>query len=107
MAETFPDTMFLVEIRLGRTKWRIKKITAAIVRLFGIQEFVEKHPHITLFGPCTIKNGISVQDLKKAVEEAARPFGSIPFLIHGYDINQGLNGAVIAYRVIPTHQLAD
>ena len=107
MAETFPDTMFLVEIRLGRTKWRIKKITAAIVRLFGIQEFVEKHPHITLFGPCTIKNGVSVQDLKKAIEDAARPFGSIPFLIHGYDMNHGLNGSVIAYRVIPTHQLAD
>jgi len=107
MAQLIPDTMFLVEIRLGRTKWRIKKITAAIVRLSGIQEFVEKHPHITLFGPFTIKNGIVIQDVKNAVEDAARPFGSIPFLIHGYDINQGLNGAVIAYRVIPSHQLAD
>jgi calcineurin-like phosphoesterase family protein/2'-5' RNA ligase len=107
MADTFPDTMFLVEIRLGRTKWRIKQITAAIVSIFRIQESVEKHPHITLFGPFSIKNGVSVQDLKKTVEGAARPFGSIPFLIHGYDTNQGLNGAVIAYRVIPTHGLAD
>jgi calcineurin-like phosphoesterase family protein/2'-5' RNA ligase len=107
MADTFPDTMFLVEIRLGRTKWRIKKITAAIVSMFRIQESVEKHPHITLFGPFSIKDGVSVQDVQKAVEGAARPFGSVPFLIHGYDTNQGLNGAVIAYRVIPTHRLAD
>jgi calcineurin-like phosphoesterase family protein len=105
MAETFPENMFLVEIRLGRTKWRIKKITAAIVRLFQIEEFVEEHPHITLFGPFTIKNGISDQHLKKAVEDAARQFCAIPFLINGYDMNQGLNGAVIAYRVIPTRPL--
>jgi len=105
MTETFPENMFLVEIRLGRTKWRIKKTTAAIVHMFRIEEFVENHPHITLFGPFTIKNGILVRHLLKAVEDAAEPCGAIPFLIHGYDMNQGLNGAVIAYRVIPSRAL--
>jgi calcineurin-like phosphoesterase family protein len=42
-----------------------------------------------------------------AVESAAKGFGAIPFLLHGYDTNQGLNGAVIAYKVIPSHLLAD
>ncbi len=107
MADTFPEDMFLVEIRLGRTKWRIKKTTAEIVRMFQIEEFVEQHPHITLFGPFTIKNGVSTQHLLKSVKDAAHPFGAIPFLLYGYDMNQGLNGSVIAYRVIPTHQLVD
>jgi calcineurin-like phosphoesterase family protein len=99
--------MFLLEIRLGRTKWRIKQTTAGIVRTFHIEEFAEKHPHLTLFGPFTIKDEVSVQDLLRAVESAAKPFGAIPFLIDGYDTNQGLNGAVIAYKVIPTPPLAD
>jgi len=107
MEVTFPENMFLIEIRLGRTKWRIKQITVRIVKSFQIEEFAEKHPHITLFGPFTVKKGVSVQDLLRAVESAAKAFGAIPFLIHGYDTNQGLNGAVIAYKVIPTHLLAD
>jgi calcineurin-like phosphoesterase family protein len=107
MADTFPENLFLVEIRLGRTKWRIKKTTATIVRMFSIEEFAEKHPHITLFGPFTVKNGVSTRQILKAIEVAAQPFGAIPFLIHGYDTNQGLNGAVIAYRVVPSHQLVD
>jgi calcineurin-like phosphoesterase family protein len=105
MTETFPENMFLVEIRLGRTKWRIKKTTVVIARMFRIEEFAEKHPHITLFGPFTIKNGILIRHLLKAVEDAAGPCGAIPFLIQGYDINQGLNGAVIAYHVIPSRAL--
>ena len=107
MEVTFPENMFLIEIRLGRTKWRIKQTTARISKTFQIEEFAEKHPHITLFGPFTVKKGVSVQDLLTAVESAAKAFGAIPFLIHGYDTNQGLNGAVIAYKVIPTYLLAD
>jgi calcineurin-like phosphoesterase family protein len=107
MEITFPENMFLIEIRLGRTKWRIKQTTARIVKNFRIEEFAEKHPHITLFGPFTVKEGVSVRDLLNAVESAAKDFGAIPFLIHGYDANQGLNGAVIAYKVIPTLLLAD
>jgi calcineurin-like phosphoesterase family protein len=107
MEVTFPENMFLIEIRLGRTKWRIKQTTARITKTFRIEEFAEKHPHITLFGPFTVKEGVSVRDLLNAVESAAKDFGAIPFLIHGYDANQGLNGAVIAYKVIPTLLLAD
>ncbi|WAC04005.1 MAG: 2'-5' RNA ligase family protein [Methanoregula sp.] len=107
MGITFPDNMFLIEIRLGRTKWRVKRITAKIIRKFSIEEFAEKHPHITLFGPFTLKDRFSVQDLLGAVESAAKPFGAIPFLVHGYDTNQGLNGAVIAYKVTPTPPLED
>jgi calcineurin-like phosphoesterase family protein len=101
------DDTFLIEIRLGRTKWRIKRITEEIARIFSLADFSEKHPHVTLFGPFSLKTGITVPQLLNTVEEAARPFSPAPFLIDGYDMNQGLNGAVIAFKVIPTDALAD
>lgn len=107
MAEIPFQNTFLIEIRLARTKWRIKRTTERITSLFPITEFAERHPHVTLFGPFSLKNGISVPLLFKAVEAAAGHFSSIPFLIDGYDMNQGLNGAVIAYRVLPSDLLID
>jgi calcineurin-like phosphoesterase family protein len=107
MAETLLDNMFLIEIRLGRTKWRIKRTTEEIARVFSLGGYTEKHPHVTLFGPFSLMKGITVPHLLKSVEIAAKPFASVPFLLDGYDMNQGLNGAVIAYRVIPTDSLSD
>ncbi|MCX6682190.1 MAG: 2'-5' RNA ligase family protein [Methanoregula sp.] len=107
MVTTMLEDMFLIEIRLGRTKWRIKKTTAEIGRIFNITDFCEKHPHITLFGPFFLKKGTSVAQLQKAIEEAAKSFEAIPFLMHGFEMNQGLSGAVIAYRIIPTDPLVE
>jgi len=71
MAETPSDNIFLIEIRLGKTKWRIKRTTEKIARFFSIGEFSEKHPHVTLFGPFSLQKGITVPHLLKTVEEAA------------------------------------
>ena len=107
MAEIVLENIFLVEIRLGRTKWRIKETTAEIGRIFHIGEFCEKHPHITLFGPFSLKKGASVAQLQNVIGDVAQSFGAIPFLVHGFEMNQGLNGAVIAYRIITTDPLVE
>ncbi len=107
MAETPSENSFLIEIRLFRTKWRIKRTTEQVARLFSITDCMEKHPHVTLFGPFSLRGGIPVSRLLKAVEAAAESFSAVPFLIDGYDMNQGLNGAVIAYRVVPDGSLTD
>jgi len=107
MAETLVHNIFLIEIRLARTKWRVKRTTEEIARVFSIGDFSEKHPHVTLFGPFSLQSGITIPHLLKTVEAAAKPFSPVPFFIDGYDMNQGLNGAVIAYRVIPTDPLTD
>ncbi len=106
MAEPQLQNVFLIEIRLARTKWRIKRNTERIAGLFSIENFMERHPHITLFGPFSLLPGATVSQLLKSVEIAARPFSAIPFLIDGYELNQGLHGAVIAYRVVPTEPLS-
>jgi len=105
MVPAFPENTFLIEIRLARTKWRIKRITERITDTFSVPEFAERHPHVTLFGPFTLRKRVTISRLKQAIEETAAPFPTIPYLIDGYDMNQGLNGAVLAYRVRPSDVL--
>lgn len=105
MAAVLSEDTFLIEIRLARTKWRIKRVTERITTHFSLPEFAERHPHVTLFGPFTLRKGVTIPRLKSAVEDAAAPYSAVPFLIHGYDMNQGLNGAVLAYRVVPSDLL--
>jgi len=105
MAAIRSEDTFLIEIRLARTKWRIKRTTEKITGLFSIGEFAECHPHVTLFGPFTLCAGVNIPQLKKAVETAAAPYPTIPFMMDGYAMNQGLNGAVLAYRVVPSDSL--
>lgn len=50
------DDTYLVEIRLARTRWRVKDITRFIVQKFGAERDRERHPHITLYGPFTLDN---------------------------------------------------
>ena len=107
MAEPLLQNTFLIEIRLARTKWRIKRISEEIARLYSLQNYIEKHPHVTLFGPFSMHPKIPVPYLLKVIEKTAEPFSSIPFLINEYEMNQGLNGAVLAYRVNPTDPLVE
>jgi calcineurin-like phosphoesterase family protein len=107
MAEMAVQNTFLIEIRLTRTKWRIKRNTEQISRIFSLDAYCEKHPHVTLFGPFSLKPEVTVPDLLKTIESIAQPFGPIPFVIDGYEMNQGLNGAVIAYRVVPADPLTE
>jgi hypothetical protein len=48
------DDTYLVEIRLARTRWRIKETTGAITQKSGTERYRERHPHVTLYGPFTL-----------------------------------------------------
>ena len=99
------DEIYLVEIRLGRTKWRIRKTIFAIGRLFKIEPFIERHPHITLFGPLTLNDGIGSAQLFDVIGEVAAAFDPIPFTIDGWEKREGMSGSVIAFRVRPSEEL--
>jgi calcineurin-like phosphoesterase family protein len=99
------DDIYLVEIRLGRTKWRIRKTIFTIARLFNIEPFIERHPHVTLFGPLTLNNGITSAQLLDVIGRVAAAFDPIPFTIDGWEKREGMSGSVIAFRVRPSEEL--
>ena len=99
------DDIYLVEIRLGRTKWRIKKTVFAIEQLYDIGLHIEKHPHVTLSGPLTLKEGITTAQLLGAIESIAAAFDPVPFMLDGWETRKGMSGSVIAFRVVPSDAL--
>ncbi len=99
------ETTYLVEIRLGRTKWRIKQVTASIADHFGLAEHQEKHPHVTIFGPLVLEPTVTEEQFLAALEQVACRFGPVPFFINGYESREGMHGGVIAFSVRPSGSL--
>jgi calcineurin-like phosphoesterase family protein len=99
------DSTYLVEIRLSRTKWRIKKITNEIAHNFGIGDFLELHPHVTLFGPLTIRERVSSRQMLEAIGNVAARYDPLPFLIDGWEKRDGMHGSVIAFPVRASEHL--
>ncbi len=102
------DPTYLVEIRLSRTKWRIRKITREIADKFGIGAFLELHPHVTLYGPLTLNNGVSSRQLLDAIGGVACRYEPITFLLDGWEKRDGIHGSVIAFPVrasVPLRQI--
>jgi calcineurin-like phosphoesterase family protein len=99
------DDIYLIEIRLAMTKWRIREIISYIGRLFAIEGFLEYHPHVTLFGPFTLNEGVSSRQLIDILGLMAAGYDPIPFTIDGWEMRQGINGSVIAFPVKPSDSL--
>jgi calcineurin-like phosphoesterase family protein len=99
------DDIFLVEIRLATTKWRINEKISVIAKKFRLQGFVEKHPHITLFGPLSLNEGISSQQLLDAIGHVASRYEPIHFMVDGWEKREGMHGSVIAFSVRPSESL--
>jgi calcineurin-like phosphoesterase family protein len=99
------EDIYLIEIRLGTTKWRVKETIFAIARYFRIEHFVEKHPHVTLFGPFTINDGIRAEQILEVIARVASRFDPVPFIIDGWEKREGMHGSVIAFLVKPSESL--
>jgi len=101
------DDTYLIEIRLARTKWRIRNTIFAIAGAFRLEAFMERHPHITLFGPLVLNDGVTSDDLVAAIGRTARGRGPVRFLINGWEMKKGMHGSVIAFAVTPSAALKD
>jgi calcineurin-like phosphoesterase family protein len=99
------DDIYLIEIRLAMTKWRIRETISYIGRLFALEGYLEHHPHVTLFGPFTLKEGVSSRQLIDTIGKVATGYDPIPFTIDGWEIRQGIHGSVIAFTVRPSDSL--
>ncbi len=93
------DSTYLVEIRLSRTKWRIRRIADQIAQDYDIGDLIEKHPHVTLFGPLVLNDGVSGRELLDAIGSIAARYDPVPFLLDGWEKRDGMHGSVIAFPV--------
>ncbi len=96
---------YLIEIRLGTTKWRMNETIYAIAKKFRLGAFIEKHPHVTLFGPLILNEGVTTAQLQDAIEKVASRYDPIPFMIDGWEKRNGMHGSVIAFSVRPSEAL--
>jgi len=93
------DDIYLVEIRLARTHWKIKETITSLASYFGVGDQMERHPHVTLFGPFTINEGLSAEEILDRIERCAAPYGSLHYMIGDWEKREGLRGGVVAFSV--------
>jgi calcineurin-like phosphoesterase family protein len=99
------DEIYLVEIRLGRTKWKINRIIRSITRSFGIDEYRERHPHVTLYGPMELPGGVTELEILEAIGTVAAQFDPVAFTLDRFEKREGMHGGVIAFSVRPSDDL--
>jgi len=99
------DDIYLIEIRLARTKWRIRETIITIGQIFSLEPYLERHPHVTLFGPLTLNEDVSPRQMLNAIAEVAAGYDPISFTLDGWEMREGMNGSVIAIPVRPSDPL--
>ena len=99
------DDIYLIEIRLARTKWRIRETIITVGQIFSLEPYLERHPHVTLFGPLTLNEGVSLRQMLNAIAEVAAGYDPISFTLDGWEMRQGMHGSVIAIPVRPSDPL--
>ncbi len=97
----------LIELRIGPAKWKLKDTTRSISRKFRLGKYTETIPHIPLYGPFTLRNGIGTRQLLKAIEDAAQKYDYLSFTIDGWERKMGKKGWVLAYHIEPSNELKE
>jgi calcineurin-like phosphoesterase family protein len=101
------DDVYLIEIRLGRTKWKVKQVVTAIAASSGIEYFMEEHPHVTLFGPLELGDDTAEQQVLDTIGRIAAHYDPVPFLIDRFEKREGMHGSVLAFSVRPSARLKE
>ncbi|MGA2105284.1 2'-5' RNA ligase family protein [Methanoregula sp.] len=99
------EETYLVEIRLARTRWQIKKTIQVIAKIFGVETNQERHPHITLYGPFTLDNPARVEDLLENIGSCASDIGPLSFMLDSWERRDGIHGSVVAFSVRASPEL--
>jgi calcineurin-like phosphoesterase family protein len=99
------DITYLVEIRLARTKWRIKKAIFSISHHYSLESHMERHPHVTIFGPLHLNETTSEEEFLTVLGRISAMFDPIPFTLDGWEKREGIHGSVIAFPVRPSGAL--
>lgn len=99
------EDTWLVEIRLGRTKWRIRELTQSVATACHIGDLMERHPHVTLYGPFSVPEPMNGRDILAIIGGCVHNYDPVSFTIDGWELRQGMHGSVIAFSVHPSGEL--
>ena len=99
------DDIYLIEIRLARTKWRIRETIITIGQMFSLEPYLERHPHVTLFGPLTLNEGVSPRQMLDTIANIAAVYDPISFTLDSWEMREGMHGSVVAIAVRPSDPL--
>jgi hypothetical protein len=101
---------YTISLDLEETpEWSLLCDTARKVDLrFGLGSRVVKKPHITLYGPFTLKAGVTLEQVRAAIPALARDHTSLEFTLSGWMRlkSRGLS-EVIGHRVVASPDFAD
>ncbi len=99
------DEIYLVEIRLARTHWKCRETIQSLAGFFNVLDQMERHPHVTLFGPFTLNEGLRTEEILDRIERCAAQYDILPFTIGNWEKREGLHGGVVACSVFPSDAL--
>jgi len=99
------DDIYLVEIRLARTHWKIRETIVSLADFFGVTALMEQHPHVTLFGPFSLRHDTPAEEILDRIARCAAPYDTLPFTIGNWERREGLRGGVVAFSVTPSDAL--
>lgn len=96
---------YFIELRLGYADSKVRRIVREVQHRFRLGSECHRVPHMTLFGPFSLKPGHGARDVLDAVEMSAGSIPELPFVIDGWDTKTTPNGRVIGFRVLPSAEL--
>ena len=99
------DDIYLIEIRLGRTKWRIRKTISGFGGLFCLESYLKQHPHVTLFGPLTLKENTSPKQLINTIGKITQRIWSHSIHHRGLGVAGGYTRKCNCLPVLPSEPL--
>ncbi|MDA7943154.1 MAG: 2'-5' RNA ligase family protein [Nitrosopumilus sp.] len=98
-----PGYGHLIEARLAMEKGRLLQSMADVGRRAGMR--LRGVPHFTLvysFEPLSRRS-----EIMERVRDVSRRYGSLDFVIDGFEVREGRRGHVLAFRVEPGRELAE
>jgi hypothetical protein len=101
---------YTISLDLRETpEWSLLCTTARDIGIrFGLGSKVVGRPHITLYGPFTLKAGVTLEQVRAAITALARDHKSLEFTLSGWMRlkSRGLS-EVIGHKVIASPEFAD
>ena len=114
---TPPDfRSYFIELRIGTPEWRLKQAIVEAKKRYSLldptdperpgRNLAPSSPHISMYGGFTIRPGFSFTDVKRVIGMTCRSVPFFPYRIEDYESRLGYSGGVVAFRVIPSVELA-